>query len=103
MLIALVLLAAAQPAPPARGARVEELPNGQFRVIVAKRGISAEPMIRAELETRAAAARRCEGQGGAVPVDRGSINVMQNERWEMTSTFTCRTPPAAAAPPPSGA
>ena len=105
MLAALLgLLTAAQPAQSARGLRVEELPNGQFRIIVANRGMGANQlanaMVRAELETRAEAARRCQGLGGPVPVDRGQITILQNERWESVQTFACRTP--AATPPPEG-
>ena len=103
MIAALGLLAAAQSAPPARDLRVEELPNGQFRIIVSKRGMGtdqlANAMIRAELETRAEAARRCQGLGGLVAVDRGQITILQNERWETAQTFACRTP---AATPPAG-
>jgi len=106
----LALLAAVQAAPPARGLRVEELSNGQFRVIVANRGMNrpsqmADAMIRAEIATRAEAARRCADRGGPVPLDRGSINVMANEIWETVQTFACRlpaapAPPAATAPTP---
>jgi hypothetical protein len=98
------LLAAAQSAPPAIGLRVEDLPNGRFRVIVTKGGRGADPdqMLRSELELRAEAARRCEGRGGAVPVDRGQINLRPDNRWENISTFACRTPPAPAATPPAG-
>ena len=105
------LMAAVQPAPPARGLRVEELSNGQFRIIVANRGMSrpadmANAMIRAEAATRAEAARRCADRGGPVPVDRGSINVMANEIWETVQTFGCRMPaapvPAPATPPAQG-
>ena len=106
MITALALLAAVQSTPPARGLRVEELPNGQFRIIVANRGMGADQlangMIRSEQQTRAEAARRCADQGGPVPVDRGSINVMADNRWETIQTFACRTPPAPAATPPSG-
>ena len=97
------LLAAAQAAPPATGLRVEELPNGQFRIIVTKRGRGTDPnqMLRSELELRAEAARRCEGRGGAVQVDRGFINLLPDNRWENASTFACRTrPPPAATPSP---
>lgn len=108
MLTALLILAAAQSAPPATGLRVEELSNGQFRIIVTRRGANARPaaladaMIRAEMETRTEAARRCQGLGGPVPVDRGSINVMADNRWEAIQTFTCRTPPPPAVTPPTG-
>lgn len=101
MIAFLALLAAVQASPPTRGLRVEELPSGQFRIIVANRGMGrpreiADAMIRAEIATRAEAARRCADRGGPVPVDRGSINIMANETWESIQTFTCRTP---AAPP----
>ena len=103
MIALLALLAAAQASPPARGLRVEELSNGQFRIIVANRGTSdpgrmADAMIRAEIATRAEAARRCADRGGPVPVDRGSINAMENEIWETVQTFACRMPAAPASP-----
>ena len=109
MLIALALLAAVQSAPPATGMRVEELSNGQFRITVTRGGANARPaaladaMIRVEVEIGREAARRCRGLGGAVPVDRGSINVMADNRWETIQTFSCRTPaaPAATTPPAS--
>jgi hypothetical protein len=106
MIAVFALLAAVQVTPPARGLRVEELPNGQFRIIVANRGMSTSQltngMIRSEMETRAEAGRRCQGLGGPVPIDRGSINVMADNRWETIQTFACRTPPAPAATPPTG-
>jgi hypothetical protein len=103
MIIALfALLAAAQSSPPAPGLRVEELPDGQFRVIVTKRGRGTDPnqMLRSEQELRAEAVRRCEGQGGPAQTDRGYINLLSDNRWENASTFACRrpTPPASAAP-----
>lgn len=97
--LAFALLAAAAPEPP----RVETLPNGQFRVIVAKRGMSADPFVRAVLESRAEAARRCQGRGGAVEVGSGQINALPDDRWEMISTYACEAPPPALTPPPEGA
>ena len=108
MLNALFMLAAVQAAPPATGMRVEELSNGQFRITVTRRGANARPaaladaMIRVEVEIGREARRRCQGRGGAVPIDRGAINVMADNRWETIQTFACRTPPAPAATPPSG-
>lgn len=100
------LLVAAQSSPALPALRVEELPDGQFRVIVTMRGPSndptrlAEQMIQAEGAIRTEAARRCQNSGGPVPVDRGQMNILQDRRWESISTFTCRT--AAASPSPGG-
>ena len=94
--VAFALLAAAAPEPP----RVETLPNGQFRVIVAKRGMSSERFIGAVLESRAEAARRCQGRGAPVEVGSGQINALPDERWEMVSTYACEAPPPALVPPP---
>jgi hypothetical protein len=96
--LAVALFAAAAPEPP----RVEPLPNGQFRVTVAKRGMSADVFVRGVLESRAEAARRCQGRGAPVEIGNGQINILQNERWEMVSTYACQAPPPAVAPAPEG-
>ena len=96
--VAFVVLAAAAPESP----RVETLPNGQFRVIVAKRGMSSERFIGAVLESRAEAARRCQGRGNPIEIGSGQINALPDERWEMVSTYACEAPPPALVPPPEG-
>ena len=96
--VAFVLFASAAPEPP----RVETLPNGQFRVTVAKRGMSSERFIGAVLESRAEAARRCQGRGNPIEIGSGQINALPDERWEMVSTYACEAPPPPLTPPPEG-
>ncbi len=104
MLATLFILAALQSAPASPGLRVEELPNGQFRIIVTRRGSNADPsaladaMIRVEVEMRREATRHCADRGGPAAVDRGQINLLPEHRWETVRTFACR---ASAAPPPA--
>jgi hypothetical protein len=43
MLATLFMLAARQSTPASPGLRVEELPNGQFRIMVTRRGSNADP------------------------------------------------------------
>jgi hypothetical protein len=103
MLATLFMLAALQSTPAPLGLRVEELPSGQFRIIVTRRGPDADPgalgdaMLRVEMETRSEAAHHCADRGGPVAVDRGYINMLPQHRWETVQTFACRVP---AAPPP---
>ncbi len=96
--VAFVLLAAAAPEAP----RVETLPNGQFRVTVARRGMNGGLFVSAVLESRAEAARRCQGRGGPVEIGNGQINALADDRWEMVSTYACEAPPPALVPPPEG-
>jgi hypothetical protein len=96
--VAFVAFAIAAPEPP----RVETLPNGQFRVTVARRGMSSEGFVAAILESRAESARRCQGRGNPIEIGSGQINALPNERWEMVSTFACEVPPPRLAPPPEG-
>ena len=104
MLATVLMLAALQSAPAPLGLRVEELPTGQFRIIVTRRGPDADAgalgdaMLQVEVQTRTEAARHCADRGGPGAVDRGYINVMPQHRWETVQTFACRMP---GAPPPS--
>jgi hypothetical protein len=86
-------LAAMAPEP----ARVEALANGQFRITVARRGLDSSIFVRAILDIRAEAARRCQGRGDPVEIGRGEISALPNERWEMSAIYACAT--AVPAPP----
>jgi hypothetical protein len=102
MLATVFMLAAVQSTPASPDLRVEDLHNGQFRIIVSRRGSNADPsaladaMIRVEVEMRREAARLCAELGGPVAVDRGQINLLPEHRWETVQTFACRTSAAAA-------
>ena len=78
-------------------ARVEVLANGQFRITVARRGLESSLFVRAILDFRAEAARRCQGRGNPVEIGRGEITALPDERWEMSSIYACAT--AVPAPP----
>jgi len=92
--LALTLAAATSEAP-----RVELLANGQFRISVARRGLDSSLFVRAILDIRAEAARRCQGRGAPVEIGRGEISALPDERWEMSSIYACATPvPAPPAP-----
>jgi hypothetical protein len=80
---------------------VEQLPNGRFRVTVARRGVSGDRFVGAVLESRAEAARRC-GRGNPIEIGSRRINALADEQWEMVSTYACEVPPPALAPPPEG-
>ena len=94
-----VALFAAVPEPP----RVQALADGRFRISVARRGLDSSLFIRAILDIRAEAARRCQGRGEPVEIGQGEIIAMPGERWELVSTYACGTPAPATAPPPEGA
>jgi hypothetical protein len=96
--VAFVLFAIAAPAPP----RVETLPNGQFQVTVARRGMSSEGFVGAVLESRAEAARHCQGRGNPIEIGSGRINALPDERWELVSTYACEAPPPTLVPPSEG-
>lgn len=97
--LAVALFAAAVPEPP----RVQELADGRFRISVARQGLDSSLFIRAILDIRAEAARRCEGRGTPVEIGQSEIVALPDERWEMVSTYACGAPAPAAVPPPDGA
>ena len=108
MLASLFMLAAVQSTQASPALRVEELPNGQFRIIITRRGSNSNPsalanaMMRVEVEMRTEAARYCADRGGPVAVDRGQINLLPEHQWETVGTYACRAPtapPSNAAPP----
>ena len=95
ILSALALSLAAVASGPAR---VEALANGQFRISLSREGLDSGIFVRAILDIRADAARRCQGHGDPVEIGRGGISLLPNNRWEMVSTFACATrlPPSSA-------
>ena len=94
ILSALALPLAAVASEPAR---VEALANGQFRIGVSRRGLDGSMFVRAILDIRAQAARRCQGHGDPVEIGRGGISLLPTNHWEMVSTYACATrlPPAS--------
>lgn len=82
----LFALLAAAPAGPV----VEDIGNGQFRIVVSKRGLGADQILQATAETMEAAERVCRGHGTPVEIGRGEIVVNRGGGLQMVSIYACR-------------